>query len=960
VQNIRFFMSKIRPGHDLALRRVLNDVGERRLGTHPDLPFAQLDMLHFASLTIFHDDKLGDDLIFECAFDGGESEFLDALVGAGNRGLDKIYEHCNGFVPGSGAHLMKQFLKDAIHKPNLFHIGNPGRKVRHINSEKKLRETIDDVLDKHRHGPTDAAGFLAIVRTAVNAPKSTATDLFPTEQGSVFRWDRDPENKNYPLVAWQGLFVFVGILGFAVTYAVTKLPLIGNPVSNWIESSLGQPLTLSPRSDLGTTRLEKMVARGKLVAGIFGLLTVAAFGLVFPAKPKEEKDRDPVNLDKIQSLLEQEDQIGYVQNHLASVVSLRRGWYPRLKLRVTFAVLNQVYRAFFTRGALAGVPGIHFGHWTILDDGRLLFLSNYDGSWDNYLDDFYERMREGIGVLWGQAETFPGVPPKGGAVFKAWARMQQTSELVWYSAYPDLTVDSIDNNSRIRRGLFAAPGDEQTWMLRFGRAQAEESPSRKARHQQTRALLGEPEAIDSRDIQGLLLSGYDHLPHACYVFLRIRNEDAARKWLTTLVSSGAITSAEGKQEDSSINIAFTHKGVQVLGGDRLPPGTFQRPFEEGMVSGHRSRVLGDINLKQELHALEHPDVHGLADGPGNEPSNWRWGGPTTEAIHLVAMFFARDQNRLRCLEQHWLAPDVTLGAFANIGTPDVVYGTIPEDRREHFGFRDGISQPILAYKDERPEKIRKMAALKGSHADDMLRPGEFIFGYADESGDTAFGPRDCKGWDFGRNGSYLVVRQLSQDVDAFNKCVDAQARQLHDDEVTPEQRDAMAARFIGRWPDGRPLVSGGKHENDFNFDKTGDREGFSCPIGAHIRRANPRDGRTNRHRILRRGRMYDDGGERGLLFMCLNADLERQFEFIQQRWVNQPAFGGLYKETDPLIGQQPFPKSRATFQNALLRQRVCDVPQFVGVKGGGYFFLPGINALKYLARDPLMDSSASA
>jgi len=931
-------MSRVRRGRYPQLDAILGEIGSQRLGTHPDLPFAHLDMLHFASFTIFHDDDVGHDLVFECAFDGHEDEFLDALVSTGNRGLNRIYEHCTGFVAGSGQHLTKRFLKNAIHKPSLFHIGNPGRKLVHILAEKHLRETIDDVLDRHRGDTTTAAGFLGIVRDEVKAPRSPTTkDLFPTGAGPNFGWRPDPAQENYPLMVWQLLLVLLGAVGFGIACVLSLIP----PVRRLIESKLGQSLTVFPEHDLGTTAIEKAVARGKLVASIFGLLVAMACGYLFPAKPKSEHNRVVIQPKKIRALLEQEDQVGYVQNHLASIVRLREGRFGLLRLRATFGLLNQVYRAFFTRGALAGVPGIHFAHWTILGDGRLLFLSNYDGSWDNYLDDFYERMREGIGVLWGRAKTFPGVPPEGGAAFKSWARMQQTSERVWYSAYPDLTVDSIDNNTRIRRGLFLAPGEEQSWLRRFGRAEAEESPVRKARHLRTKAALGELPTIELNDIQGVLLSGYDHLPHALYVLLNVNDPGATRTWLRDLLASRTITPATSRQDKFSVNVAFTYQGLRALGLDRFPDGTFQSSFEEGMVSPHRSRVLGDVDLGARLRALGHPDAESSDAAPGNEPENWRWGGPTTKQIHLILMLFAADAVGLKELYQKWVAPGRDRGAFGKIEDFEIVYGTMTENKREHFGFRDGISQPLLAYKTDQPKKLQQR---QDSYAEDIIRPGEFILGYVDESGKIAAGPRDSNGTDFGRNGSYLVVRQLSQDVAAFDKCVDDQTKQPHG-----LDRESIAARFIGRWRDGRPLVQGGKHDNDFNFDESSDREGFTCPIGAHIRRANPRDGRTNRHRILRRGRSYKTQDECGLLFMCLNADIERQFEFIQQRWVNQPAFGGLYKETDPLIGHQPFPKSRATFQNVLLRQRVCDVPQFVSVKGGAYFFLPGIEALKYLA-----------
>jgi deferrochelatase/peroxidase EfeB len=161
--------------------------------------------------------------------------------------------------------------------------------------------------------------------------------------------------------------------------------------------------------------------------------------------------------------------------------------------------------------------------------------------------------------------------------------------------------------------------------------------------------------------------------------------------------------------------------------------------------------------------------------------------------------------------------------------------------------------------------------------------------------------------------------------------------------------------------------------NDFNdFDYSSDPNGYSCPIGSHIRRSNPRDSlgpdaetgllTSNRHRIMRRGRSYgdrlsktdlhpmkDDGVERGLHFICFNSDLQRQFEFVQQTWVNNPQFGGLHDEVDPLIGDQGSCSGMMTVQADPLRIRVKDLCRFVTVRGGAYAFLPGIRALRWIA-----------
>jgi Dyp-type peroxidase family len=242
-------------------------------------------------------------------------------------------------------------------------------------------------------------------------------------------------------------------------------------------------------------------------------------------------------------------------------------------------------------------------------------------------------------------------------------------------------------------------------------------------------------------------------------------------------------------------------------------------------------------------------------------------------------------------------------------------------------------------------------------------------------------PRDSGGSgraDLGRNGSYLVFRQLHQDVAGFWRFVDGASRNP-DGSSNPAARTKLAAKIVGRWPGGAPLATSPAEddprraaETDFGYF-VADRYGFNCPTGAHVRRTNPRDALDpdlgpeqsvaigKRHRILRRGRefgapskqspdrpdMGTDGALRGLHFICLNANIARQFEFIQHTWVNSPKFGGLYDDADPLIGSHLAEGATFTMQGKPFRQRLSGLPRFVTVAGGGYFFLPGIRALRF-------------
>ena len=470
-------------------------------------------------------------------------------------------------------------------------------------------------------------------------------------------------------------------------------------------------------------------------------------------------------------------------------------------------------------------------------------------------------------------------------------------------------------------------------------------------------------SLERHDMQGLIVSAYSNLPCAAYALFRITNRAAARGWLGAL--AGEVTTAEGKQPVSSLNVAFTYSGLAQLGLDADGLASFSNPFRDGMASERRSRILGDT--------------------AADSPIGWDWGGTQTE-VHALLLIYGVDE---RTLEDQL---NRRLGEAGAAGLQEVavlVAGRQP-DSREHFGFADGIGQPVIEGTGNEERQLGRTG-----HAT-VVKAGEFILGYVNEYNGPAPSPsvaatRDLRGMlaagsasddggarhDLGRNGSYLVFRQIAQHVAEFWRFVE-EAAQTADGRSEPAAQERLAAKFVGRWPSGAPLVkyphadpmAGTPElttENDFEFHEK-DPHGFACPIGAHIRRANPRDSlgtdpksaleSVRRHRILRRGRSYgdrlkdrmvEDGAPRGLHFICLNSDLERQFEFVQQTWINNRVFAGLYKESDPLIGNQDRTDKLMTVEGDPLRTRVHGLRRFVTIKGGAYFFLPPLRALRYLA-----------
>jgi Dyp-type peroxidase family len=481
-------------------------------------------------------------------------------------------------------------------------------------------------------------------------------------------------------------------------------------------------------------------------------------------------------------------------------------------------------------------------------------------------------------------------------------------------------------------------------------------------------------SLDYADIQGIILNGYGHQKHLLLLFLHVDDSVRAKGWLKATLPHVRSAQRRARNEPkphTSANIALSWPGLQAFGVQSEAQLTFPREYWQGMGHGERTRVLGDTG--------------------DCDPKYWEFGGTTTPELHLLLMLYADSKDTLdEVTEQLWTSTAATSG----LSEVYRQYSHKP-NINEPFGFRDGVSQPAIAGVEG--------VVLPGQ---DVLKTGEFILGYENEYGQKPPMPTIAAAQDpanllpadeiqkgrkaFGNNGSYMVVRKLEQDVTGFWDYMDRKTRRP--DGTSDEYAKVfLAAKIVGRWPSGAPLTLAPEKDdpelgadlqrnNVFTFLVT-DGEGHSCPIGAHMRRANPRDTMppnpqkslqvASHHRILRRGRPYKetkDGVEKeGLVFIVMNADLQRQFEFIQQSWVNSPKFNGLYDNRDPLVSNFDSNTSNAegdtdnsatdaapqgtimSIQGNPVRRRLTDVPRFVQIKGGGYFFLPGIKTLHYLA-----------
>lgn len=458
---------------------------------------------------------------------------------------------------------------------------------------------------------------------------------------------------------------------------------------------------------------------------------------------------------------------------------------------------------------------------------------------------------------------------------------------------------------------------------------------------------------DRRDMQALVASGFGSLTSSEYVLLHIVSGARARTWLRQVLPFVRMVNEIGDHPDDQLRlapprrrheawaIAFSYRGLQALGIVEDPEAPFPSEFRSGQADQQRRKLL-----------REDPSVR------------WQWGDvPVDGGLYAVSMLVARLYDNDRTGESSLLhAASLAKGGLRVVRRVHGSADSFDRDQathkrylREPFGFRDGIGQPKV----EGLHRARDGGQAGGRGAD-LVPLGEFVLGHHNAYGEIAHCPEVKKapgvadpGHPFGRNGTYLAVQQILQDVDSFR----AFENRTH---------VSVVEKMMGRRKEGQPLqaIPGPAVGDDFRF-RVHDPHGLQCPIGSHIRRANPRDSildpgdpapqAEKLHRLLRRGRPYrepaEGGGgkaEVGMFFIAIGADISRQFEFVKRVWLGNPRFGNLDGETDPLLSRAS--GRRFTIPGQPIGTRVDGLPDLTMTQGGGYFFMPGRTTLEGIAR----------
>jgi len=445
-------------------------------------------------------------------------------------------------------------------------------------------------------------------------------------------------------------------------------------------------------------------------------------------------------------------------------------------------------------------------------------------------------------------------------------------------------------------------------------------------------IINDPSAqapmLDLHEIQATVLRIRPAPYFGVHVILSVDDARAGREAIRRLTPY--IDSAKGWRiaANAWLGVGISYTGLQALGVPRESLESFPEAFRVGMAA--RASQLRDEGV--------------------NDPKNW---DPPfgTGQVHIgVTAFSDSEEKKRRALA-------IAREQYEGLSGVRVLFmqdfGAQPGDLNP-LGYKDGIDQPAIEGSGDEP--------LPGQGP--RIKAGEFILGYPGEAGVPLPMPQPDV---LGRNGTFVGLRKYQSRVGAFNRFLRAHGS-------TEEERELLAAKLVGRWRSGAPLTLapdvddpalGADPRRNNDFDYANDRQGRKAPFGCHIRRMNPRDTELTRltdvniHRLIRRGTTYGppydpnalseeaDETPRGAYFLFISSKAMATMEFLQQEWIQDGDFIGAGDERDPIIGRQ---EEGATFTipREPVRRRVHGIETFNVLRGGEYFFMPSLSALKWI------------
>jgi hypothetical protein len=477
-----------------------------------ELPLGDVPMLHFANLTLFErDGSAGRTLVFESNIDGKVEPFVEALVAAGKAAIDTLFAD----APDYRARPTVAYLCKTCRKPQLYHVGHPGRGVQEIRGDHELRRSIErEFRDNGALADKTPADLIETLRATAHCPGFFSSWVRPWHEdwsdppvpGAAatplreIHWERDSRDvmlygRELMLATLAGVIEFAAaiLLGHYLFVPLRATLIVMSAIIVGLVS-MSAPDVKVLRGIVAAAVIAAVVAKALVLFGLHPVNDVqagwrwiaAAWAITMPTMiiaasyvyitmrlkvTAAPAPIDPGERKAIARLMEAEDQPRHsIYNHVAGLSTMKPGFRLLRRVRSWLALrfLNLFYRTYFVRGKLVSIASIHFAQWSLIGE-EMLFLTNYDGSADSYLDDFFTGLAKGVAFIWYDMREFPGTTdPRG---LKRWVRSGQTLASARYraGAYDGLTVDMINNNFEIRcrllRGRSARTA--RRWVRRF-------------------------------------------------------------------------------------------------------------------------------------------------------------------------------------------------------------------------------------------------------------------------------------------------------------------------------------------------------------------------------------------------------------------------------------------------------------------------------------------------------------